>query len=192
MGQAGSRSFDHTRFDLLTQTQRGIGDRLRIEQDQRRVGREIVENSFKTGVKEWLEEIDSLKVDRIVQIIQYQATAVGRNIEIITELFQARSDLFQHLVRQQHLPRGKQHQLFNRLQRALRQGIKGAYGFGRIAKELYSDRSWQIGRKDIQNPPPHCKSTTILNQRHIGVAHPDETGQQIVPLKLFSGKQVTG
>src|SRR6266568_4458436 len=135
VGQAGSRSLGRTGLDLLADAEDGIINSLRVEQDQRSAGG-VVKNGFETGVQERLQKVDTLEIDRILQIFQYRAAAVGGDVEIVAELFQARRDIRQQFVRQQQFPRGEQHQLFNRLQGSLRQWIKGAHGFGRVAEKL--------------------------------------------------------
>ena len=143
-------------------------------------------------MKERLQKINTLVIDCILQIFQYQATAIGRNIEIVADLFQSRGDICQHLIGQQQLPRGEQHQLLNRLQGALRQWIKGAQGFGGIAKKLDSDRRRQVGGEYIEDSSPDGKCATVLDQRHICIAHPDQTGEQIISVELFSRENIAG
>ena len=192
VGQTGSGRLGDSPLDLLAESETGVIDRLRVEQDQRRCRRNVVENGFKSGMEKRLQKIYPLEVDRILQIFQNQTAAIGRDIQIIADLFQARPDLLQQFVREQQFPRREQHQLLDRLQGSLRQRIKGAYGLGGISKKLDPDRRRQVGGEDIEDSAPHRKGAAILHQRHIGVPHPDQPGQQFVPIKLFAGQQIAG
>ena len=192
MNHSRFRCLGNTGGNFFTETETGIPDLFRIEQNQRGCRRNVVKECLKAGMEERLEEIDPLEIDGIVQIFENQAATVGRNIKIITAFFQAWRNIRQHLFRQQQLPGREQHQLFNRLEGALRQRIKGTHGLSRIAKEFNSNRCRQVGWEYIENSSPHGKSAAILHQRDIGVAYPDQSSQQVITVKLFAGKQVTG
>ena len=106
-----------------------------FEQNQQAVGG-IIEDRFQTGMQQRLEVFDALKIDRILEFVQYPSPPVGRDIQVVAELLQPGSDAVQDIIRQQDLPRGEQHQLLQRLQRTLGDRVKGADCLGGIAEKL--------------------------------------------------------
>ena len=191
MGQGGDAAFGNSRCNLFGEADGRAADRLGIEHDQQAAGG-IVEDRFQAGMQQRLEVFDTVEVDRILQVGQDAAAPVGPDVQVVAALFQARRDIGQHLVRQQDLPRGEQDQFLHRLQRTLGERVEGADGLDRIAEKLDPDRRGQVGGEDVQDAAPHRKGAAILHQGHIGVAHLDQSGQQVVALEILPGHQVAG
>jgi hypothetical protein len=141
-------------------------------------------------VEERLQEVDPRRVDGVLQLLQQLPAAVRADSLVVAAPLEARGEILQHGLGEDHLAGGEQHQLLDRLQGALGHRVEGAHGLDQVAEELDPDRFGQVGREDVQDAAPDREAAAVLDDRDVGVAELHQLLEQALALELLAGQQV--